>query len=317
LAGRIEEDVVNFKVNILTALIGYSPKNSLKHISFQWEKYEYSIYAMVENMTYLIGLLKSGWYDIFKAIQAYELAGILGWQDIRQRYRRSSLGPFWLTMSMGVLIGALGLVFGTIFNTPMNKLLPFLTIGLILWTLISTTLNEGGTGFTAAEAIIKQINMPLFAHILRVLWRNVIIFAHNIIVLPLVLLFFWNPLPATAILSILGVGILMVNMAWMALLLGVFCTRFRDVPQIVASLLQVVFYLTPIIWMPEMVPQRAGLLLLNANPFFHLIEIVRAPLLGILPAAINWVVGVGLAMFGWGLTIIFYGRFRSRIAYWL
>jgi lipopolysaccharide transport system permease protein len=268
-------------------------------------------------MTYMLGLFKSGWRDIFNAFKDYELAGILGWQDIRQRYRRSSIGPFWLTMSMGVLIGALGLVFGTIFSTPMNRLLPFLTIGLILWTLISTTLNEGCTGFTAAEAIIKQINLPLFAHILRVLWRNLVIFAHNIIVFPLVLLFFWKPLPVTAILAIVGLALLMINLAWMALLLGVFCTRFRDVPQIVASLLQVIFYLTPIIWMPEMVPKRANLFLLNANPFFHLIEIVRAPLLGTFPTMLNWQIGVVLAMFGWGFTTIFYGRFRSRVAYWL
>lgn len=268
-------------------------------------------------MTYMLGLLKAGGDDVFKALKSYELAGILGWQDIRQRYRRSSLGPFWLTMSMGVLIGALGLIFGTIFSTPMKNFLPFLTIGLILWTHLSTTLNEGCTGFTDAEAIIKQINVPLFAHILRVLWRNLIIFFHNIIVFPLVLLFFRQPLPAGALLAIPGLAVLVVNLAWMALLLGVFCARFRDVPQIVASLLQVIFYLTPIIWMPEMVPKRASLLILDANPFFHLIEIVRAPLLGTIPSILSWQIAGGIALLGWSVTLVFYGRFRSRIAYWL
>ena len=130
-------------------------------------------------------LFISGWRDIFAALKGYELAGVLGRQDIRQRYRRSSLGPFWLTISMGVLIGALGLVFGNLFATPMKEFLPFLTIGLILWTLITTVLNEGCTGFTAAEAMIKQISLPLFTHILRVLWRNLIICAHNLAIFPL------------------------------------------------------------------------------------------------------------------------------------
>lgn len=262
-------------------------------------------------------LFKSGWRDISVALKCYELAGILGWQDIRQRYRRSSLGPFWLTMSMGVLIAALGLIFGTIFETPMNELLPFLTIGLILWTLISTSLNEGCTGFTAAEAIIKQISLPLFSHILRVLWRNLVIFAHNLIIFPLVLLVYWEPLSTTAILAIVGLVLLMINLSWMALLLSVICTRYRDVPQIVASLLQVFFYLTPIIWMPGLLSKRSNMFLLDANPFFHLIEIVRAPLLGTLPSALNWQVGIVLAVVGWGSTTLFYGRFRSRIAYWL
>ena len=268
-------------------------------------------------MIFLIKLLRSGWRDIFAALKAYELAGVLGWQDIRQRYRRSSLGPFWLTISMGVLIGALGLIFGTLFKSPMKELLPFLSIGLILWTLISTSIIEGCTGFTAGEAIIKQICLPLFSHILRVLWRNLVIFAHNLIIFPLVLLVFWKPLPAISPLAIVGLLLLMINLSWMALLLGVFCTRYRDVPQIVASMLQVFFYLTPIIWIPELLQNRANIFLLNSNPFFHLMEIVRAPLLGVLPSALNWQVCIVLALAGWGFTILFYGRFRSRIAYWL
>ncbi|MGB5157406.1 MAG: ABC transporter permease [Desulfobacterales bacterium] len=271
----------------------------------------------MQSYLFKFELLKSGWRDIFAALKGYVLAGVLGWQDIRQRYRRSSIGPFWLTVSMGVLIGALGLIFGNLFGTPMKKLLPFLTIGLILWTFISTTLNEGCTGFTAAEGMIKQISLPLFTHILRVLWRNLIIFAHNLIIFPLVLLVFWAPLPATAFLSIVGLLLLMLNLSWMALLLGVFCARYRDVPQIIANLLQVCFYLTPIIWMPGQLAKRRGILLLDSNPFFHLIEIVRAPLLGTLPSALNWQVSAALAMAGWGFTILFYGRFRSRIAYWL
>jgi len=268
-------------------------------------------------MALMFELLKSGWRDIFEALKHYELAGVLGWQDIRQRYRRSSLGPFWLTMSMGVLIGVLGLVFGTLFETPMNEFFPFLTSGLILWALISTALNEACTGFTSAEAIIKQISLPLFTHIVRVLWRNLIIFAHNLIIFPLVLVVFWKPLSATALLAIVGLALLMTNLSWIALLLGVFCTRYRDVPQIIANLLQVTFYVTPIIWLPELLPKRASLLLLNVNPFFHLIQIVRAPLLGTLPSVLNWEVGIVLALAGWGFTILFYGRFRSRIAYWL
>jgi lipopolysaccharide transport system permease protein len=271
----------------------------------------------ISNQNTFIKILKAGWRDIFAALKGYKLAGVLGWQDIRQRYRRSSLGPFWLTISMGVLIGALGLVFGSLFDSPMKEFLPFLTLGFIVWGLISTTLNEACTGFITAEALIKQISLPLFTHILRVVWRNLIIFAHNIIIFPLIVIVFWLPLPATALFSIAGLILLMINLSWMALLLSVFCTRYRDIPQIVSNLLQVVFYLTPIIWMPRLLPKRASILLLDANPFYHLIEIVRAPLLGSLPSALDWQVSLILAAAGWLMTVLLYGRFRSRIAYWL
>jgi lipopolysaccharide transport system permease protein len=266
---------------------------------------------------HMIELFKSGSRDILAALQGYQLAGILGWQDIRQRYRRSSLGPFWLTISMGVLIAALGFIFGTIFGAPLKQFLPFLAIGLIIWTLITTSLNEGCTGFIAAEGMIKQMPLPLFTYIMRVLWTNLIIFAHNLIILPFVLLIFWLVPQATALLAIAGLVLLMLNLSWLALIFGIICTRYRDVPQIISNLLQVSFYLTPIIWMPEMMPKRAGLLLLNANPFFHLIEVIRAPLLGGVPSVLNWQVCILLAIFGWIFTILFYGRFRSRIAYWL
>jgi len=265
----------------------------------------------------MIKLFKSGSRDILAALHGYHLAGILGWQDIRQRYRRSSLGPFWLTISMGVLIGVLGMVFGTLFKFPLNEFLPFLTSGIILWMFISTTLNEGCTGFIAAEAMIKQISLPLYMHILRVLWRNLVIFAHNLVIFPIMLLFLWKPLPVVALLSLAGLVLLMINLSWMALLLGVLCTRYRDIPQIISNILQVFFYLTPIIWMPHLLPKRASLLLLDANPFFHLIEIVRAPLLGSLPTALNWQLSIIFAVLGWFITVLFYGRFRSRIAYWL
>jgi len=262
-------------------------------------------------------LLKSGWRDIAAALKKYELAGVLGWQDIRQRYRRSSLGPFWLTISMGVLIGALGFVFSSLFEMSTEKFIPFLTLGLILWSLVTVTINEGCTGFTNSEAMIKQISMPLFTHILRVLWRNIVIFAHNLVIFPVVLIVFGLPLKATVLLAVPGLALLMINLSWIALFMGTLCARFRDIPQIVSNLLQVSFYLTPIIWMPELLPRRASFLLLDANPFFHLIEIVRGPLLGAIPSTLNWTVALILAVVGWGFTLVFYGRFRSRIAYWL
>src|SRR5690606_41829114 len=95
--------------------------------------------------------------DITGAIKRYSLVGMLGWQDVRQRYRRSALGPFWLTISMGVMIGAIGLVFGRIFGTPMSEFLPFLATGLIIWTFISSSVNEGSSAFFSVVALIEQL----------------------------------------------------------------------------------------------------------------------------------------------------------------
>jgi lipopolysaccharide transport system permease protein len=242
---------------------------------------------------------------------------MLGWQDVRQRYRRSALGPFWLTISMGVMIGTIGLVFGQIFESSMSEFLPFLAAGMILWAFILSVLTEGCTGFISAEGIIKQLPLPLFVHIMRMIWRNVLILAHNIVILPVVFLVMGKAPSAIALLSIPGFVLVVINVTWAALILAVLCARYRDLPQIVNSVLQVIFYLTPILWMPKLLPQRAGLYLLDLNPFFHLLEIIRGPLLGEAPTATNWIVSIAVAVVGWVAALLLYGRFKSRIAYWL
>jgi len=257
------------------------------------------------------------WTDITAAVSRYSLVGMLGWQDVKQRYRRSALGPFWLTISMGVMIATIGIVFGKIFKSPMADFLPFLTVGMILWTFMSTVIAEGCLGFVAAEGVIKQLPLPLFIHVLRVVWRNFLILAHNAVIFPILLLVVWRPVSIIALLSIPGLFVIILNLSWVILILAVFCARYRDMPQMVNSVLQVIFYLTPIMWLPNLVPERAGTYLLVWNPLFHLIEIVRAPLLGNAATQLNWEVSVGLAIVGWIAALLMYGRYKTRIAYWL
>ena len=255
--------------------------------------------------------------DIAAASKHYSLLGILGWQDIRQRYRRSALGPFWLTISMGIMIGSIGFVFGQIFNTPLKEFLPFLSIGIILWGFFSSIITEGCTGFIAAEGIIKQLPLPLFVHILRMIWRNILILGHNILIFPIVLLVVGKPLSWIALISIPGFFLALINFTSIALALAIICTRYRDFSQIIASMLQVLFYLTPIMWMPTLLPKKQSFYFLGLNPLYHLLEIVRAPLLSQLPTLTNWVVSLTLALTGWSITLIIYSRYKRRIAYWL
>lgn len=255
--------------------------------------------------------------DIVAASKRFSLLRILGSQDIRQRYRRSALGPFWLTISMGIMIGTIGVVFGQIFNSSLREFLPFLSIGIILWGFFSSVVNEGCTGFIAAEGIIKQLSLPLFIHILRMIWRNVLILGHNILIFPLVLLVVGKPLHLVALLSIPGFLLTLINLTWVALLLATICTRYRDFSQIIASMLQVIFYLTPIMWMPSLLPPGRKFYFLDLNPVFHLLEVIRAPLLGYWPTAADWLTSIILAVIGWSITLVLYSRYKRRIAYWL
>lgn len=213
--------------------------------------------------------------DIAAATRRMPLVGILGWQDVRQRYRRSALGPLWLTISMGVMIATIGVVFGTLFKSPLMEFLPSLASGTILWGFISTVINEGCTSFIVSDAIIRQLPIPLFVHVLRMAWRNMIILGHNLLILPIVFVAVGKSIHPVILESVAGFALLLLNLLWMGLILAAACARFRDLAQIVASVLQVVFYLTPIMWLPSSLPANASAYLLGFNPVYHLLEIAR------------------------------------------
>ena len=255
--------------------------------------------------------------DLKRSRQKLYLALMLGWQDIRQRYRRSKLGPFWLTISMGVMIGMIGIVFGQVLSTPMQEYFPFLATGIILWTCFCTAVMEGSTSFIDAQGMIRQLDLPLSLYPIRVLWRNVVICAHNVIILPLVFIVVGRGITWDILWLIPGFVVFLWNMLWVSLLLGTFCTRFRDMPQIVSSLIQVFFYVTPIIWMPNVLNPRSASMLVEPNPIYHILQIVRSPILGQAPTTQNWLVSLGVALLGSLFALWFFGKYKKRIAYWL
>ncbi len=260
--------------------------------------------------------LQRAWRDLRDGWRLRSLWGTLAMQDIRQRYRRSKLGPFWLTISMGVMISALGLLYGTLFKIELGNFLPYVAAGFVVWGLMSGFVMDSTSSFIAAEGLIRQLSVPLSVHVYRDIWRNLLIFAHNIWIF--VVISFWFgifPGPVSFALALLGVSVLAFNALWLGLLLGLLSARFRDIPQIIASVIQVTFFLTPIIWQADMLPERA--IVLSWNPFYHYLELVRAPLLGELPSFFNWVAVLLMTGTGWLLTIIIYAKYRWRIAYWV
>ena len=255
------------------------------------------------------------WDDLREGVLRWRLWSRLGWHDIRKRYRRSVLGPFWLTLSMAVMVGSLGLIYGTLFRLDLEGYLPFLAVGLATWTFIASFLNEGCISFIELEPLIKNVRIPMSLHILRALWRNLIIYGHNIVIFAVIAPLFGIWPGAAALLAVAGLALLLVNAGWIMLLLGMICTRFRDVPPIIGSVVQLLFFVTPVMWKPELLGDRRYLMVLN--PFYHLLEVIRAPLLGQVPGWESWAAGLLLAAAGWAFTFACFTRFRKRIVYWL
>jgi lipopolysaccharide transport system permease protein len=253
--------------------------------------------------------------DILKGVGKIHVWGLLGWQDIRQRYRRSVIGPFWLTISTGIMIVALGLLYARLLQQPVTDYLPYLGVGLVIWSFMSTVVNEGCNVFVSVDYVMKQVNLPLTVHAARLIWRNLIIFGHNAVVLLVMIVWLERPISWTMVTLPLAVLVITINALWITLLLGVFCTRFRDIPPIITNLVQIAFFMTPILWKPDVLGNRRWIA--DFNPAYHFLEIVRAPILGAPLPATSWFAALALLPVGFGLTLLVLSRFRSRVTYWL
>jgi ABC-2 type transport system permease protein/lipopolysaccharide transport system permease protein len=253
--------------------------------------------------------------DLGRGLADWRVWTFMAQHEIRQRYRRSTLGPLWLTLGLAIHVIAISTIWSHLMSLTAREFVPYLTIGLMIWNLIVGTVVEGCHSFTAACGYITQTNRPLSAYAFQTLFRNLLIAAHNLIVYVAAALVFQLAPNQHTLWVVPGVVAMILAMSWAPFLLGVLSARFRDIPLIVQSVMTVVFFLTPVLWHAEQLGERA--FFASMNPLAHLIEVVRAPLLGKPLAAQNWIVTLATAGLGWSLTLLVFARNRARIPYWL
>jgi ABC-type polysaccharide/polyol phosphate export permease len=260
--------------------------------------------------------IRLAWRDLAAAGGRWSLIAYLAWHDIRARYRRSVLGPSWLTISVAVQIGALGLVYGSLFHMDVAKYLPHLAASMTVWALIASMINEGCTSFIASESYLKQGALPKAMFPARVVLRSLFNFGHDLIIVVIVLAIWPPALGWPTLLVFPGLALVAANGLWIGLLVGMLCARFRDLPPIVASIMQVAFFVTPVIWIPNALSGHAATLL-ALNPFAVFLSLVRDPLLGEVVPVSRWAIALAITLFGWVLAFAVFARFRARITYWL
>jgi ABC-type polysaccharide/polyol phosphate export permease len=253
--------------------------------------------------------------EIFDGFRAWRVWTILGWDDIRQRYRRSLLGPFWITLSMGIFILLLGVIYSRLFHIDLATYLPYLSLGFIVWGFISAVANDSCVAFHESGRIIKQIKLPLTTYVFRVVYRNFIVFLHTIVIFVPVAIYFrvipdWNTL-----LALPGLFLVVVNATWVAATLATFSTRYRDIQPIVGTVVQLMMFATPIMWTASSLGN--AMIVAEINPIYHLIEIVRSPMLGSAPELRSWLVAGGLAAAGSLLAAGLLVSKSRRIVFWL
>ena len=211
----------------------------------------------------------------------------LALQDIKLRYKRSVIGPLWITISTGIFILTLGPLYGTIFNKPVDVYIRYFSASYIVWGMLSATIIDSSLTFTSHESFIKEVRIPYNTYILKNITKNFLIFLHNIIIVFVVMFFFPLTPNLNFFLVIPGAILFFINLYSLNTIIAIICTRYRDLSNIVQVILQMMFFLTPILWE---IDRNNGLQKVALfNPLFHLVDIVRAPMLGLMPFGITYI----------------------------
>lgn len=269
----------------------------------------------VESTLVEPGRAALAWRDLIEGFTRSWMWTALAVQDIKLRYRGSMLGPFWLTISTIVMALGMGLVYSKVFSMHAGSYLPYLTMGLILWQLLATLVNEGSEVFVSAQSVIQQVPIPFSIHVYRSVCRNFLVLAHSLLIVPIGVIAFGIPIDWHILEIIPGFLLIAINGVWVTFVLGVIGTRFRDIPPIVANFMQVLFFMTPVLYPVEALKEWQPIA--TYNPFFCAIDVIRAPLLGATPAETSWAVLLVWTVISTGVGFALFAKFRSRIAYWV
>ena len=251
--------------------------------------------------------------------QAVQCVGNIGrsfswaWLDTVCRYRRSKIGPMWETINILFLVGGMTVVSSAVIGGRPAQNLPYIGLGMIIWTAISALVNEGTATFLVNASYITGSTMPVDLYIGRTVCKSFITFCHHVVLYVLALIFLPIYFGWLSLFSLIGLALLFLNGFWVVGVLAFLSARFRDLEMIVRNLMQVAFFVTPIFWSHTLLA-GARRAIVDWNPFFYFLELVRRPLLGELPPSHFYIVVLGITAFGYALLYLVYRRLRPYLA---
>lgn len=259
--------------------------------------------------------INSALKDIQNGTLQYNIWLHLGWMEVKQRYRRTVIGPWWIVLSMLIFILIMGIVFSRLFHQGLDEYIPFFATGFLFWSFISTSIVEATEVFKSNGSFIKQVRLPFSIYVFKHLVKQSIILVHNLVIYLLICVFFKLNPGWPALLVIPGFCLLALNVFWICFFVAMISARFRDLVPMINSCVQIAFFMTPISWMPRLLEKNSKIL--NYNPLIYFLDLVRSPLLGQFPSMKSVCVSAILAFFGCCLTFFLFSRTRSRIAFWV
>lgn len=238
-----------------------------------------------------------------------------GWIDVVWRFRRTRLGPFWHTLGLAAFVLVMGVLWSAILHQDPFQYFRYVTVSLIVWGLIASFVTEGTGILIAGQATALSMKFPFIAFAFAHIWRALLLFVHYFAFYVVVMVGTLHSPGWTVLLALPALLLLTFNGIWMSLLIGIACLRWRDLVPATQAAMQIAIFATPVYWPKEMLGPRLAFAA-DYNPLFHLVLILRDPLLGTAPPLASWIWASITFVVGSLATMWLYGRNRDHLPYW-
>lgn len=256
-----------------------------------------------------------GILDVINSIKRAPAVAYLATSDLRARYKRSYLGPIWVTLTTLLGVVALGFVWSQIYKIDTSTLLPSLTIGIVVWQLIAGCISESTTAITRYSNTIRNLKTSFLFFPWLVVAKSLVNFSHNVIIIFIILLIYPPKLGYTQLLVIPGIIIVALNLLWISAFISIVAARFRDVESLITALLPILFFITPVLFKPD---QLSSIRYLEwVNPLSWLVAVIRDPILGVIPSGGIYFLSISMAIFGCITTVALLNKVIKKIPFWL
>jgi lipopolysaccharide transport system permease protein len=223
--------------------------------------------------------MRASLLEVLQSAQLWRIWLRLGVQDVRLRFRRSAIGMGWIFLNLVVMILAVGFIYGNIFGQDMQVFIPYLTLSLVTWLYITSSIIDGGNAFLNSEGYIKQIGLPIYVYVFRSFVSVGLVGLINLSVFFVVGLIYSVPFTVDSLWAVPGLLILTLASFLLIAIFAHINARFRDAAHLASMLMQVMMYVTPVIYPADLLRKRGLGIVIDANPFYHLLQVVRDPLL--------------------------------------
>lgn len=272
--------------------------------------------------------LDAAYADLRQGLWLWRAWVRLAYGVVRRPYRHSWLGPLWEPLGLLLLLALLGPLFAQAFGRPLEVYVIYLGAGWTVWHLMSGCILQGAGTLQRAGGMLQQSPLPLTLFFFRALLVEILEFALKIAVVLALIVALGQPLGLVTLLALPGLLLLLLVMLGTIVLVSLACIRLPDLKPMLNIAMRLAFFLTPVLWdvqvlagdgaAPAELGGRRGIALLyvDLNPLFHLLEIMRAPLLGELPASGSWLFSLGCAVAVWAVALPLFVRWRGRVVYW-